>query len=464
MAYRTIRPFAMAVGMSTSLLLTAQVPLQPQWSHTWPYGADQPSLMTYLPAWKDNLVVVDPVTGLVHATVSDEGMLFSPRFELLHTFASDGTDLTGPDPIVVGPTPFAELYDHPYNGSSVTSFSVHDGALLAGLTNKMPDLDIYWSNHFEGGALTGGRWRVINNIDQVLPQDLKLTTDGEVMLLHAPASSLIHAHDVEGWFQWRVELPGPADQIVLSDGVAYALVGTTVQRIDLSTGTLLSQVALGNSAQLLVVKDASLYTAAANFVGTVQMRKWTMDGTLVWQQLFPVGLEAVLTGLVVDDADRAWATACAYDFMEENMVGGYLLGVDANGSALETRTYGDALHSLATDGSMLYMTGWSDNTGTETFLIGVDIAMITGLEDGTNPVRSTRVWPVPANTLLTVELPDGTWRLELLDAVGRVVGQWSASGSNKQHSVDVSAVSNGRYVLIARGAEGLHSSAVIIAR
>lgn len=461
----TLRSLALAVAQCSSLLLLAQSPLQPQWIHTWPYGNDQASLYSLVPPWKDNHVVVDPVTGLLHVTVSDEDMLYSPRFELLHTFASDGMDLTGPEPIVLGPEPTPLLYNHAYNGSSVPDLVIHDGEVFAGLSYFVsgPTYE-HWANQCQGGAMNMDRWRVSNNNNFDWAGAVPCpATDGNIVLFSVPGSPFIVAHDRAGWVQWRVEIPSPTTDLVIQDGIAYALTSTTVQRIDLASATLLTEVPLTTWESKIAVRNGALYTARYAGDGYI-LRKRAMDGTLFWEHDLEVGSGAELTGMVVDAADGLWATVSRIDWDVENMVGGYLLGVDANGSALQTRTYGDALHSLATDGSMLYMTGWSDNTGTETFLIGVDIAMITGLEDGSNPVRSTRVWPIPANTLLTVELPDGTWQLELLDAVGRVVGHWSVSASNKQHSVDVSAVSNGRYVLIARGAKGLHSSAVIIAR
>ena len=395
-------------------------------------------------------------------------MLLSPRFELLHTFTSDGFDLTGPTPIVLGPEPFAELYGTEFNGSSVTGLVVFDGALYAGLTYWMsgPDFGIYWGNHFEGGALAGGRWRITNNADFYWPRTQRAVPDGNMVLLYSPNSTAIYAHSVSGWFQWRAELPDLPRMIGLENGVVHALTGNTVQRLDLTSGALLSEVSMGLTEEVMAVSNNMLYTARGVDFNFVELRKRAMDGTVLWEHTFFIGGDDVfITGLVVDDAEGAWATVSKFDMDEFNMVGGILLGVDASGSPLPQRIFGDAFHSLATDGNMLYMTGWLDNSGTETFLIAVDPALITS----TDAVASTseqdlRCWPLPANDQLQVRVPDGVRSLLLFDAVGREVGRWHVEHDGSNTLLDVAPFANGHYLLCATGTGKVRSTSVVIAR
>ena len=83
-------------------------------------------------------MVVDAVTGSIHATVSDETMLYSPRYELIYSFTSDATELTGPMPLILGPALFEQLYAYPRNGSKIGALVIDDEELFAGVSHISP--------------------------------------------------------------------------------------------------------------------------------------------------------------------------------------------------------------------------------------------------------------------------------------------------------------------------------------
>lgn len=94
--------------LSATASAKAQATLTPAWVHEWDFGQDPiPGLIE--PPSGDNHVVVDPISGLVHCTVSDEEGLFSRSSELLYTFTSTGIDLTIPQPRILGNVPDAYL-------------------------------------------------------------------------------------------------------------------------------------------------------------------------------------------------------------------------------------------------------------------------------------------------------------------------------------------------------------------
>ncbi|MBK6892749.1 MAG: hypothetical protein IPH00_06345 [Flavobacteriales bacterium] len=119
----TIRTTGAMALISVVLNVFAQVPLVPAWEHTWTFGQDPvPGLIA--PPAADDHVVVDPVSGLVHCTISDEDLLFSPRNELLFSFDPSGAEVTAAQPPVLGKAQFQSLYDSPYNGHITFGFGV----------------------------------------------------------------------------------------------------------------------------------------------------------------------------------------------------------------------------------------------------------------------------------------------------------------------------------------------------
>lgn len=463
MNYTTSRSLMMAMGLGTTLLTIAQSPILPQWIHTWPFGCGEFSQGSSAPAWEDNRVVVDAVTGSIHATVSDETMLYSPRYELIYTFTNDGTELTGPMPLILGPALFEQLYAYPRNGSKIGALVIDDEELFAGVSHISPGSidNSMWTSHFQGGPLNGPRWLITNNVNEYASSP-QVAVDGDLVLLVSEGPNVVYAHDRGGWFQWLVTITPYVRQLVIDNGIAYAMTSTDLQRIDLATGTLMTIVPSVASADFTAVKNGAIYTANGPTGQNIRIRKHALNGTMIWERLVPAGANPIVTGLVVDEMDGAWVTATSEADGTGGSEGmGHLLSVDASGY-VRTFTYGKAMHSLATDGSMLYMTGWSANTATQTFLIAVDAALMTGVAEGVSPVSGPQVWPVPANDLLNVGSLPGAQRIGLVDVLGREVMQWPVSASSHQVSLDVSAVPNGTYVLIHEGDNVQRSSMVVI--
>lgn len=460
MPIRTNRCTAAVLGLGTSLFLLAQTPLQPQWIHTWPFGMDEYSLMSYVPPWMDNQVVVDPITGLIHTTVSDEDMLYSPRAELLYTFSPDGTELTDPVIPVIGNVPFPGLYTAPVNAIALTDLTVHNGKVYSGHTYRLMvggnDLD--WGHFYAGGPLGGDRWKATLGDGSIAPGMLRLAAGPNGLMLGN------YGFDQQGVFRWRAELDITPRQLVAAEQVTFALAGNEVHRIVMSDGTVMPpSIPVHPLTERFDVRNDHIHHARVMDSDQVVVGKMDLNGQVLWEQSFNLVTQPVITELVVDDLGRTWISCSILDPSLGTMVGGYLLGVDANGTILGTYTYGDALHSMATDGSALYITGWSANTGTETFLIRVDIDLITQLGGPTIADGDLlRAWPNPASRSLFLQLPDRTGSLGLLDVQGRVVRSWAVPRNSPQIEVEINDLAPGRYMLRATARDAVFRTAVVI--
>lgn len=468
MTLRTNRILAIVLGLGTAYGTMAQIPIQPLWQHTWPYGMDNSSLMSYLPPWKDNRVVVDPITGLVHATVSDENMLFSPRSEFFHSFSAEGIELTGSPTPLLGTVPLPGLYGTSFNTIGLLDLHVYDGKVFSAHTNRLAGMVhmFDWPHFYEGGPFGNDRWHLTIGHSSPMPEGLCLTTGADRVVFGRYGLREIYGTSHDGRMIWRSQLPSWPTQLVSSDDIAFALVGNMVHRINMLNGTELSpDTPVPFTTERIAVKGNFIYHVRTVDNTDVVVGKRSLDGQSLWEQSFTIAAVPVLTGLVVDGSDRVWITCLRDDFTIENLNGGYLLGVDANGAALGTYTYGAALHSLATDGNTLFLTGWSTNTGTETFLIAVNPSLITGYGEQVDLAQQLlNAWPNPASRNLHVRTPPQVDLLELLDTQGRLVRSWQIGSSASLEQVDISDLATGRYSLRASGMDIVLHTAVMITR
>lgn len=472
MDHRTDRITATALGLGVALVLQAQTPFQPDWLHSWPFGMDQLSAMTFAPPYLDNRVVVDQITGLVHATVSDENMLFSPRAELFHTFTPAGQNLTPASVPVIGNVPLPGLYGTSFNTIGLTDMAVYDGMLFSAHTYRLEGFGngFDWPHFIAGGPIGADRWKAILGHSLWSAASHRLAIGPSDVAMGSPVHPQLYGFDHAGNFNWRTQLPVSPRHLVEHNGEVFALAGNSVHRVNMNTGALSPQaLAVPPSVELITVENNALYYARLGDNENVAIGKMDLDGQSLWEATFPIGVYPVVTGLVVDADQRTWVSCALFDgLMENTFLGGHLLGVDASGSPMGTFTYGASLHGLATNGSALFMTGWSVNTGTETFLLGVDITalLITLRTPGPSetPSSQLRAWPNPASNSLQLHLPENASGIELLDTQGRMVRTWPAGNAAANKQVDISDLASGRYTLRANTADQVHRTSLVIMR
>ena len=89
-----------------------------------------------------------------------------------------------------------------------------------------------------------------------------------------------------------------------------------------------------------------------------------------------------------------------------------------------------------------------------------DIELLTGIEEGA--LAGTRIYPNPANELLTIDLPLGGVRYQLFDGVGRLATEGSITGLRK--ALDVSDLRNGMYTLVLTNGQVRRSERFTVAR
>lgn len=472
MTLRTDRITATAMGFGAVLFLQAQTTFQPDWVHTWPFGMDQMSAMTYAPPHLDNRVVVDPITGLVHATVSDENMLLSPRAELFHTFTPSGQELTPSPAPVIGNVPLAGLYNTPFNTIGLTDMTVYDGKLFSAHTYRQEGIGngFDWGHFIAGGPIGADRWKIILGHSLWNTASHCLAVGPSAVVMGSPVHPKLYGFDHAGTFTWRTQLPFSPRQLVEHNGEVFALAGTTVQRLNMGNGEFSAQaIAMPPGVERFAVEDNVLYYTRLIDQEDVAIGKMDLNGQIIWEVTFPIGIYPVVSGLVVDAEDRTWVSCSLFDgLMNNTFLGGYLLGVDGTGQTLGAFTYGASLHGLATNGSMLFITGWSENTGTETFLLGVEInaLLITTRTPVLYDPRTSvlHAWPNPTAHSLQLVLPEGTLGIELLDAQGRVVRTWRAGSASIHLQVGINDVAEGRYTLRANTADRVFRAGVVIMR
>lgn len=89
-----------------------------------------------------------------------------------------------------------------------------------------------------------------------------------------------------------------------------------------------------------------------------------------------------------------------------------------------------------------------------------DIELLTGIEE--DALAGTRIYPNPANELLTIDLPLGGVRYQLFDGVGRLATEGSITGLRK--ALDVSDLRNGMYTLVLTNGQARRSERFTVVR
>lgn len=443
-------------------LLRAQTPLVPDWTHVWPFGQAGDVMWVWQPAWKDNHVAVDATNGQVHVSISDEMASVSPRADLLFTFTGTGEEITPtPTPLLnpVSGAEYDELIDIPYNLLGTWDLTAHGGRVSAAHNVLLGANRAHW---FSGQSTNGTRWNATHGWfhpvaplfmhvasdanDVFMASGDMLPWDGSPVFSGFPSSVMCYTQD--GRMRWMAGLTSLPWDLVLSDGIVHVLTGLVfgpaVERFSMADGTSLPIISLGLGAQRIAIHNGQIFSATEGT--SITLRRHAANGTVQWTTSFPMEADAVLTGMVVDDLGRVWASASRSGPDQTTFTGGRLVGADASGVALGTWAYGASINSMATNGGDLFLTGAVSSLGDDTYLIAKSIALITGEEDLPTEPRPI-IWPLPAHEVVHVAMEGGSILLAIEDAMGRRVAEQDARQVAGQVTLDVSSIAPGHYVL-----------------
>ncbi len=438
--------------------LQAQTALTPAWVHQWNFGQD-PLPGLYAPPSKDNHVMVDPVTGLVHCTISDEPGAFSIWNELLYTFDPQGTDLTPVQPPVVGNVPEAYYPGILFNGHATFESDVYDGSFIAAHAFTQVQTG-NWATYASFGTIGGLHGMASMELPAPGPTAFQVTLgDGGYVL---SSSTGLVGLNPEGWPIWR-DPAGPGVQDVhMQDGTAWALLADgQVERIDMATGVVLPGITATVTGQRLLVGQDQFFGVEDLYNGNAEVTGFDGQGNVVYNTNVAFGSNGTVTDAVLDNMGRVWITFTETD-LNGAPITGFLAGIGADGTAHGPWTYGASMNSIACDAGQLYITGRVNITDTDTYLIGVDMGIAMTTADEEVSKTTFDVWPNPTRDEMHFLSNANIQKIELLDASGRVVRSWSDKQRLAAGALDLSCTAPGHYVVRALSLRGVSTASILI--
>lgn len=434
-----------------SLLVLAQAPIVPLWSHTWSHGQD--AFPVPIPAAADNHVAVDPITGLVHVSI-DAG----PNGSIMHgdqvyTFNPSGQDLSPTPAPYIGP--LMPSKGDPFISEGTADLAAYDGTVWAlRAVNRL-------------GLLSTAGTIVALRTDGSRTQTSLGGSEGRGHLVADAAGAVavrslnqpdagLHAVDAAGWIGYSVPHPGtglPSDACLLG-GTIYTIRNGLVTPSDRTTGNAGASwpAFTGTHPAQIAAHGGLLFYAYADNGGNCTWGAKTLSGQDVWQRTAPLG--AHVEELQVDAFGRPW-------FIGNAVEGGgspVLVVTASDGSAHDRFTYGARMNDLALGDGQAYITGQVEAGGTSTYLIAMGTDLTTDAP-ALEAAQAITVYPQPATDQLTLGNAGRIVRGRILDVNGKAV-RASFIGS----TVDVSRLSEGAYFLEAETERGLFTRRFVVAR
>jgi hypothetical protein len=440
-----------SVGIST--LLIAQTPIVPAWSHQWSFGQDPELMPAPIPVSLDNRVAVDASNGNVYITIDDQLEQYGPRFDQLHRFASDGTDLT--------PQQVPLLGNVPPNSFSPNVESTRDLVVRNGTIFHQRELALGFASDGTAGNLCatdggGTRWRLGLGHGYVGYGGMVLVDDVGVVIVRPTQGTFMHAVDHGGWITWSTAYASSSSvrDAVLVGNTIVVLQDGSFLRFDRNTGASLGPAVplFGNGVAHAIASDGSrLFFAYTDFTGNSTWSCAQLDGTVLWTHSIPSNYN--FTEMVVDSFGRPWLIGNPTTGGEAPL----LIVTGSDGNAYETFTFGTSMNDIAMGDGQAYLTGRLDNA-TSTYLIAISTDLTTSVE--TVAPATSILYPQPASSNLNVGGGSRLKRMRVLDATGKVVQVPFLTTA----TLDVSGLSEGIYFLEADGRDGRVTKRFVIAR
>lgn len=303
-------PVAALLLLAGATGLHAQTALTPTWVHPWSFGQD-PLPGLYAPPSQDNHVVVDPVTGLIHCTISDETGLFSLWGELLYTFDPSGTELTTTPPPVVGNVPEAYFEGSMFNGNATFKLDAYGGNFIAANAFSLTHVGD-WASYASFGVISGVHGTASLQLPSLgpVPFQVALSDEGHVL---SSATGLVGLNP-DGWPTWQVTTGAWVQDVHVKDGTVWALLDNgQLKRIDMATGATLPDAATTIAGQYLLVGPDHFSVVKGNFNGTADIAAFDGQGNAVYTTNVVFGSYGAVTGAVLDNTGRVWITYTEMD-------------------------------------------------------------------------------------------------------------------------------------------------------
>ncbi|MBK7945025.1 MAG: T9SS type A sorting domain-containing protein [Flavobacteriales bacterium] len=434
-------------GMGAS----AQSPITPLWSQTWPHGQDASPAM--IPSANDNHLAFDPITGLVHVSIDAglEGSVASG--DQVFTFNAAGQDLSASPAPYVGYLMASK--DDPFVSEGTADLAAYAGTVWA-----LRAVNQIGLNRTVGSVVAlrpdGSRMQ-IGLGGSPHRGHLLVDANGAIALrgMEQPATG-IHSVTASGWFTYSVQYPfnAPPQDACLGGGVIYSMNSGLVRPYQRSNGLELDlwpAYSAVHSAQI-AVQGNLLYYAYSDGNGGCFWGAETLVGATVWQRSALLGIQ--VEELHVDAFGRPWFIGNSL-----NEGGAPLLVVTAsNGSGHETFTYGARMNDLVIGNGQAYITGQAEAGGTSTFLISLGTDLTTDAPNATTAVDVV-LYPQPAQDRISISNSGRIMRSRVIDITGQLVPA-TLTGA----TVDVSRLSEGVYLLEAATERGLITRRFVISR
>jgi len=422
--------------------IQAQQVLNPVWSRTWTFGQGDP--MATILTSADNHVAVDPLTGNVYTTIDDELQQFSPRFDLLYSFTGNGDELSPTPPPQLG-----SVVPGPNDPQNVEHTS--DLAALNGIVYHARELNLGWMNGTTGSLHATGPsegWKFGMGKEALFSTSGKVLVDDQGVLSVRSLTSnkaYIHALTTDGWPLWSKSYPGfsPFTDAVIIGNEILAGSGTSIARIDRSTGDLIDTWSLPTSGYLraLATDGTRLYWLAQSM-----FTSWgcmTVEGGAIWSLGLDLGISA--SELVVDGSGRPWFIGNANAEGEPPLV--VVTGSEGGTQAVATFTFGASMNDIAVGTGQVYITGRSVAGSTDTYLIAISTDITTSVPSSTAPTLG--LYPNPANAALTVTATEPILGHRVLSATGQLL-----DAPLRNSVLDVNDLVDGMYLLEVMTAQG----------
>ena len=430
----------------------AQTPLEPTWVRTWPFGQGDGFIS---PPAADNHVAVDPVTGQVSLTIDDEFELNSPRWDLLYTTAPDGVDLTPLPTPMFGSVPADEF---PANMESTVDLAALNGEVLQASERAVG----FGSGTAGSGCIhrsNGSQWRLGfgNAFPTYSNNRVVADAEGSVWIRSLDGTvGAMHGVDAQGWLKWtRPYAPlTPFNEAVFIGDQVHACRGGIVRVAARSNGAPQGSYTIhgGGNVFTQLATDGTNVCFAYTDGTTIMLGMRTTDGSELWS--FGLESDYTPTELKVSATGHAWLTCNS----ATGQGPGFVIVVNPDGMA-QWFTYGASMNDLDLDAEQAYITGRSNTTSSETYLIAVQQDQVTGVH-----TRSARdhisLFPQPASDVLSVRLDRTVLTAQVLDSGGRVIQEQTGNTG----TIAVNRLANGAYVLALRTTDGWLRKPFAIAR
>ncbi len=336
----------------------------------------------------------------------------------IRAFHLDGTDV---------PPPHTELTIGLYS-NSITGYPYQSDRPLRLLAQ---DDSLYFVNHFlqQIDFMSWYRTGLIT-LDSSVVFSMHTGADAQVDVWHdqfgdiSATPTVIRNCSKRHWLLGRAVVP-TSDRIAADEMRIYCGRVPSIAVLDRHQMTLLNPITVpssGTSTRTLLMLNADvIHYASLNSNMTMDVGAVDTTGTVIWSGTLSTTQYTTLSGITLDAFGSMWVAAS----QGGSSPTGLLYRFNTAGTQTGNYLYGRTIDDIVCSGDHVFLSGWDAVDQGMVYLAAFGTDITTSIEfDGTDRMS---ISPNPANDLLTIRsIPNGTKRIELLDATGRTVTQLRA--------------------------------------